>query len=193
MIKINLLPHRALKRAARRRDFYVMAGASFAASVLIVIVGGVVISSYITTQANRNAFIKDANAKLDIQIAEIAQLRGEIDALKARKQAVAPVDQGVVEYEARAAEAADVEGFSAAGPAPWVRNTCTRDAHGITAALSHVLPKEHLQHSPGAEALLLARLRRPPPRRRCSLPPAAAPPPPRPLPPPLHLPRSGGA
>ena len=88
MIKINLLPHRALKRAARRRDFYVMAGASFAASVLIVIVGGVVISSYITTQANRNAFIKDANAKLDIQIAEIAQLRGEIDALKARKQAV---------------------------------------------------------------------------------------------------------
>lgn len=88
MIKINLLPHRALKRAARRRDFFVMAGASLAASALIVIAGGAVLTGYISNQANRNSFIKDANKNLDNQIKEIATLRSEIDALKARQTAV---------------------------------------------------------------------------------------------------------
>lgn len=88
MIKINLLPHRALKRAARRRDFYVMAGLTFAASLLIVIAGGIIFTGYIANQASRNTYIKDANRKLDGQIKEIAQLRSEIDGLKARQQAV---------------------------------------------------------------------------------------------------------
>jgi len=88
MIKINLLPHRALKRAARRRDFYVLAGVSLAASAMIVIAGGAVLTGYISSQTGRNTFIKDANKKLDDQIKEIAQLRSEIDALKARQTAV---------------------------------------------------------------------------------------------------------
>lgn len=88
MVKINLLPHRALKRAARRRDFYVLAGLSFAASVLIVVAGGAVISGYIAKQSSRNLYIREANKKLDGQIKEIAQLRSEIDGLKARQQAV---------------------------------------------------------------------------------------------------------
>ncbi len=88
MIRINLLPHRALKRAARRRDFYVMAGASFSAAVLMVFAIGFIITGYITNQNQRNQYIKDANTKLDVQIKEIAQLRTEIEALKARQEAV---------------------------------------------------------------------------------------------------------
>ena len=88
MIRINLLPHRALKRAARRHDFYIMAGASLTASILLVFAIAFIITGYITNQNHRNEYIKDANAKLDIQIKEIAQLRTEIDALKARQEAV---------------------------------------------------------------------------------------------------------
>jgi len=88
MIKINLLPHREEKRKARRRDFYVMAGLSFAAAVVIVIAVGVVIDTMIANQQERNDFIKAENVKLDEQIKQIATLRQEIDALKARQQAV---------------------------------------------------------------------------------------------------------
>jgi len=88
MIRINLLPHRALKRAARRRDFYIMAGLSFGVAAVLVFAIGFIISGYITNQTNRNNYIKAANAKLDIQIREIATLRREIDALRARQQAV---------------------------------------------------------------------------------------------------------
>jgi len=88
MIRINLLPHRALKRAARRRDFYVMAGVSFGISALLVFAIGFIISGYVTNQNNRNAYIRAANVKLDVQIREIANLRREIDALRARQQAV---------------------------------------------------------------------------------------------------------
>jgi type IV pilus assembly protein PilN len=87
-IRINLLPHRAEKRAQRRRDFYVLIGLTFGAAIVVVIAVGFVISGYISVQTDRNDFIKAENKKLDEQIKEIASLRSDLEALKARQQAV---------------------------------------------------------------------------------------------------------
>ena len=88
MVLINLLPHRAEKRAQRRRDFYVLLALSFGAAVVAAIAVWFVINGYISVQADRNEFIKAENKKLDDQIKEIATLRQDLDALKARQQAV---------------------------------------------------------------------------------------------------------
>ncbi len=88
MVRINLLPHRAAKRAQRRRDFYVLIGIGFSAAVVAVVAVAFVINSYIGVQNDRNEFIKGENRKLDEQIKEIASLRQELEGLKARQQAV---------------------------------------------------------------------------------------------------------
>lgn len=88
MVRINLLPHRAEKRAQRRRDFYVLLGLGFGAAVVLVGAIYFVISGYIGVQNDRNDFIKAENRKLDEQIKEIATLRRDLEGLKARQQAV---------------------------------------------------------------------------------------------------------
>ncbi|WP_034410098.1 PilN domain-containing protein [Derxia gummosa] len=88
VITINLLPHRELKRAQRRRDFYVLSGLFAGAGAAIVLLVGAIISGYVAVQQSRNEFIKQENAALDKQIAEVAQLKQEIDALRERQQAV---------------------------------------------------------------------------------------------------------
>ncbi len=88
MVRINLLPHRAEKRAQRRRDFYVLLGLAFGAAVVLGVAVWFVINTYIGVQNDRNAFIKAENKKLDEQIKEIASLRAELESLKARQQAV---------------------------------------------------------------------------------------------------------
>lgn len=87
-IAINLLPHRIEKRKQRRRDFFTLTViAAVAAGVLVLLVGGV-IQTYIYAQTSRNEFIKQENLVLDKQIAEVASLKEEIDALRARQTAV---------------------------------------------------------------------------------------------------------
>ena len=88
MVRINLLPHRAEKRAQRRRDFYVLIGLAFGAAVVVAIAVAFVINGYIGVQTDRNDFIKAENKKLDEQIKEIASLRQELEGLRARQQAV---------------------------------------------------------------------------------------------------------
>jgi type IV pilus assembly protein PilN len=88
MVRINLLPHREARRKERKTAFVVMLiAAVFAGGLLVLLVGGV-IATRIADQNERNAFIKAENAKLDVQIKEIATLKQEIEALKARQQAV---------------------------------------------------------------------------------------------------------
>ncbi|NMM26308.1 MAG: PilN domain-containing protein [Glaciimonas sp.] len=88
MIRINLLPHREEKRKKRQSEFYAMLGLGGTVAALIVILVGFGIGNKISAQEQRNNFIKVENAKLDIQIKEISMLKQEIDALKARQQAV---------------------------------------------------------------------------------------------------------
>lgn len=88
MIKINLLPHREEKRKQRKNAFFMMLALFAIAGGLVVLVVGIVIANNISNQNQRNDFIKAENTKLDSQISEIASLREEIAALKARQQAV---------------------------------------------------------------------------------------------------------
>lgn len=88
MIRINLLPHREEKRRERKNAFYAWLVASVLTGGVIVLGVGSYFGTQISNQQYRNAFIKGENAKLDMQIKEIASLKQEIDALKARQQAV---------------------------------------------------------------------------------------------------------
>jgi type IV pilus assembly protein PilN len=88
MAKINLLPHREAKRKQRKAAFVAMLVLAAVLGVAIVLAVGGYIASKIFDQTQRNAFIKTENIKLDEQIKEIATLKQEIDALKARQQAV---------------------------------------------------------------------------------------------------------
>jgi type IV pilus assembly protein PilN len=54
----------------------------------LVVAAGGIIAAQISEQNQRNDFIKAENAKLDSQIKEIKTLKEEIEALKARQQAV---------------------------------------------------------------------------------------------------------
>jgi|APCry1669189034_1035192.scaffolds.fasta_scaffold01344_5 type IV pilus assembly protein PilN len=87
-IRINLLPHRELKRERKKKDFVILAALVAIAGAVTAYGGGVAINQQISEQSDRNAFIKTETAKLDSQITDIAGLREEIAALKARQEAV---------------------------------------------------------------------------------------------------------
>ena len=87
-VRINLLPHRAQKRAARQRQFV-----SLAISLAVLAVGTValvhgILAARIENQNSRNNLLKAEIAKLDEQIKEIDRLREQIQAVLARKQVV---------------------------------------------------------------------------------------------------------
>ncbi len=88
MILINLLPHREEKRRQRKRAFFVGLVASAIVGLAVVLVWFTVLSQMTAAQQARNDFLKTEIARLENQIKDIATLRGEIDALKARQKAV---------------------------------------------------------------------------------------------------------
>lgn len=88
MIRINLLPHRAEKRRARRQQFYVLLGMVSVLAGLIVFLGYTVISGYIAAQEARNDFLKKEIVVLDKQIDQIKRLKEQTQALLARKQII---------------------------------------------------------------------------------------------------------
>jgi type IV pilus assembly protein PilN len=88
MIRINLLPHREAKRKQKQTAFAaLLALGGLLGGALVLMVGGYN-ASVIATQNQRNNVLKQANAELDKKISKIANLKAEIEALKARQQAV---------------------------------------------------------------------------------------------------------
>jgi type IV pilus assembly protein PilN len=88
MVRINLLPHREERRKQRKAAFFRVLALSAITGFAIVIAVAGLYAAQIATQEQRNNFIKAENAKLDAEIKEIANLKQEIEALKARQQAV---------------------------------------------------------------------------------------------------------
>ncbi len=88
MILINLLPHREVRRLQRKRAFFISVGISAAIGAALVVVWYLVLQEMTSAQGSRNEFLKAEIARLDTQIKDIANLRSEIDALKARQKAV---------------------------------------------------------------------------------------------------------
>jgi type IV pilus assembly protein PilN len=88
MIRINLLPHRAAKRKQKQTAFVALLALGGILGVAVVLAVGGYNASRISIQNERNLVLKNANAELDKKIGAIAQLKQEIEALKARQQAV---------------------------------------------------------------------------------------------------------
>lgn len=88
MILINLLPHREARRQERKRAFFSALGLSAVVGIGLVAIWYGVLQQMTSSQQSRNAFLTGEIKKLDEQIKDIATLRSEIDALKARQQAV---------------------------------------------------------------------------------------------------------
>ncbi len=88
MILINLLPHREEKRAARKKAYFAGLFMAFLAGLVAVGLWFAVLSQLKSAQEERNAYLDAEIKKLDAEIKDIANLRAEIDALKARQKAV---------------------------------------------------------------------------------------------------------
>jgi len=88
VIRINLLPHRAEKRRARQIQFIALSVISVALAAVLVGAVQIAISSQISYQERRNAYLKQETVVLDKQIEEIKKLREQTQALLARKNVV---------------------------------------------------------------------------------------------------------
>ena len=88
MIRINLLPHREEKRKQKKSAFFALLALGGVVGVGVVLMVGIYNARALSIQGERNQVLKTAIGGLDKQIAEIATLKQEIEALKARQQAV---------------------------------------------------------------------------------------------------------
>jgi type IV pilus assembly protein PilN len=88
MIRVNLLPHRQIKREARQREFSLMALFSAIAASAIIFLGYTFINSQTDAQASRNARLDVAIVGLDKEIADIKDLKDKISTMLDRKQVV---------------------------------------------------------------------------------------------------------
>ncbi len=88
MILINLLPHREEKRKQRKQSFFIVLAVCAVLGAAATGVWYSVLQQMTSAQESRNNFLKAEIARLDNQIKDIATLRTEIEALKARQSAV---------------------------------------------------------------------------------------------------------
>ncbi|MCB1984866.1 MAG: PilN domain-containing protein [Burkholderiales bacterium] len=88
MIRINLLPHRELKRKERQQQFAIFAGIVCVLGLLAIWCVHTIIDGKIVRQSERNQFLNNHIAILDKQIAEIRDIRSQIQELLARKAVV---------------------------------------------------------------------------------------------------------
>lgn len=94
MILINLLPHREEKRRLRKQAFFAGLGLSVAVGALLVALAYVVQGQMISSQQERNQYLRSAIAKLDEEIKDVSALKAEIESLKARQRAVEDLQTG---------------------------------------------------------------------------------------------------
>lgn len=88
MIRINLLPHRELKRRARQQQIAVLAGVTFILGLIIVGIVHIAIIEQIEHQNGRNSYMKGQIVILDKQIEEIKKIKVLTNTLLARKKVV---------------------------------------------------------------------------------------------------------
>lgn len=88
MIKINLLPHRELKRKTRQQQFAVFAGIVCAFALITIWGVHIIFVGKIEYQNGRNQYLNNHIAILDRQIAEIRNIKNQTQELLARKSVV---------------------------------------------------------------------------------------------------------
>lgn len=87
-VRINLLPYREQKRAARQKQFFVLAALVFGLGLVVLLAGHTIISGRISNQESRNTYLKTEIAKLDKEIEEIKVLKEKTTQLLERKKVV---------------------------------------------------------------------------------------------------------
>ena len=88
MVRINLLPHRQIKRAERQREFSLMLVGVAVAAAAIVFLGQTFVATSVESQVTRNKRLEDAIASLDKEIDAIKELKTKIGEVLERKQVV---------------------------------------------------------------------------------------------------------
>ena len=88
MILINLLPHREAARKRRREQFMLQLGLALLVGFLLSLLIMMSFQQRIDAQRERNGLFRAEIAVLDAQIKEVASLKSQLEALKARQQAV---------------------------------------------------------------------------------------------------------
>jgi type IV pilus assembly protein PilN len=88
MPRINLLPWREQERKIRRREFSVAAGGAVFASIIFILGGKLLYSSWTDAQNEKNNLLKKEIVKLDAQIADIQDLETRKQRLVARMEII---------------------------------------------------------------------------------------------------------
>jgi len=88
MMRINLLPHRQLKRAERQRQFGLMALMAAVAAGAVLFMGWTYLSAKKDSQIERNGRLEVAISQLDKEITDIKDLKDQIGNVLERKQIV---------------------------------------------------------------------------------------------------------
>ena len=88
MILINLLPHREERRKRRKAAFFAGVGVAAVVGLAVAGIWYSIVQHLTSEQQARNTFLSTEIKRLEAQIKDIANLRAEIEALKARQKAV---------------------------------------------------------------------------------------------------------
>lgn len=88
MMRINLLPHRQIKRAERQREFGLMALMAAGGACAVIFLGWQFLGAQKDSQLERNGRLEKAIASLDKEIADIKDLKDQINNVLERKQIV---------------------------------------------------------------------------------------------------------
>jgi type IV pilus assembly protein PilN len=88
MIRVNLLPHRELRRRRQQQQFFVMLGGVVALAAAIWLLVHTTLGNQYETQLSRNKFLQGEIVRLDKEIDDIRKLREMTASLLARKKVV---------------------------------------------------------------------------------------------------------
>jgi type IV pilus assembly protein PilN len=88
VIRINLLPHREIRRKQQQQQFYFLLGGIVAIGAGVWFIVHTYLDEQYDTQVARNKYLQEEIVKLDKQIAEIQKLKEQTAALLARKRVV---------------------------------------------------------------------------------------------------------
>ena len=88
MIRINLLPHREIRRKQQQQQFFIVLGVVVAIGAGVWFVVHTYLEEQFDNQVGRNKYLQSEIEKLDKQIAEIQKLKDQTAALLARKRVV---------------------------------------------------------------------------------------------------------
>jgi type IV pilus assembly protein PilN len=88
VIRINLLPHREIRRKQQQQQFFFLLGGIVAIGAGVWFIVHTYLDEQHDVQMSRNKYLQEEIVKLDKQIAEIQKLKEQTAALLARKRVV---------------------------------------------------------------------------------------------------------